>query len=42
VRLLFNAEFRRVDPVEINLHVERDVPIESAAATAAETKQAAA
>jgi len=34
VRLLFNAEFRRVEPVEINLHVERDVPIEAASATA--------
>ena len=34
VRLLFNAEYRRVEPVEINLHVERDVPIEAAAATA--------
>ena len=42
VRLLFNAEFRRVDPVEINLHVERDVPIEAATATTAAAKQAAA
>jgi hypothetical protein len=31
VRLLFNAQFRRVDPVEINLVVDRDVPIEAAA-----------
>jgi HD-GYP domain-containing protein (c-di-GMP phosphodiesterase class II) len=31
VRLLFNEQFRRVEPVEINLHVERDVTIEPAA-----------
>jgi HD-GYP domain-containing protein (c-di-GMP phosphodiesterase class II) len=30
VRLLFNEQLRRVDPVELNLHVERDVPIEAA------------
>jgi len=30
VRLLFNEQYRRVEPVEINLHVERDVAIEPA------------
>jgi hypothetical protein len=40
VRLLFNEQFRRVEPVEINLHVERDVTIEPAAA-GAEKKAAA-
>jgi hypothetical protein len=40
VRLLFNEQFRRVEPVEINLHVERDVTIEPAAG-GAEKKAAA-
>jgi HD-GYP domain-containing protein (c-di-GMP phosphodiesterase class II) len=40
VRLLFNEQLRRVDPVELNLHVERDVSIE-AAADGAEKKAAA-
>jgi HD-GYP domain-containing protein (c-di-GMP phosphodiesterase class II) len=39
VRLLFNEQFRRVDPVEINLQVDRDVPI--TAATPTENKVAA-
>jgi hypothetical protein len=39
VRLLFNAQFKRVEPVELNLHVDRDVPIEAADATG--QKQAA-
>jgi len=40
VRLLFNEQYRRVEPVEINLHVERDVSIEPAAG-GAEKKAAA-
>jgi HD-GYP domain-containing protein (c-di-GMP phosphodiesterase class II) len=39
VRLLFNEQYRRVEPVEINLHVERDVAIEPA--TGAEKRVAA-
>ena len=30
VRLLYNEQYRRIDPVEINLHLERDVSIEPA------------